>query len=315
MSHLVRHTCRRARAAWQQQQRQQSTNITASTQAPASSLLMTDSLLRNNDWTTTSTSSLLTSKLPASNGDLIHLEFAAKLQLTTSHPETSMISSTPPSTLSHVLLPHDGLSLRDNLESPSLTFAPASIGRVIGDFPSITPPVPSYRKIEIREPTKNVSIIISDGLGKDKAVVGDQPTATQEIIGDKMENVVKKEAIRILQIRRTKMNRHKLRKWRRKFRHLIKKRIEEKEKQEQKEMDDAVAAIHGDAEAFNPVDKVRSHIAMAKEMGYKVAYYENLAVTKWLKEKEAEDAANSTRFVDKNTERYRKYPPWEYEKF
>ena len=70
-----------------------------------------------------------------------------------------------------------------------------------------------------------------------------RPSATQEVIGDKMDNVIKKEAIRILQIRRTKMNKHKLRKWRRKFRHLIKKRIEEREKAEQKELDDTVAGI------------------------------------------------------------------------
>ena len=52
-----------------------------------------------------------------------------------------------------------------------------------------------------------------------------------------MDNLVKKEAIRILQIKRTKMNRHKLLKWRKKFKHMIKARIERKENSEKIRLD------------------------------------------------------------------------------
>jgi len=315
MSFLLRHACRRSRFAWQRQQQENADNVASSQFALRQ--LTTDARTRDDNRHSSSPAFPVITTTAAASSEWVHLEFDSKLRLSSVSPSTVSVTSASIgqpslSTQSAQKLLRDQPSLIQRLESLPLTFAPVSIGGV----PAIAPPLPPLSKTEIREPAKRVSIVISDGL-KEKAAVGDQPTSytNGEVIGDKMDNVVKKEAIRILQIRRTKMNRHKLRKWRRKYRHLIKKKIEEKEKRQKKEMDDSLAAIRGDADAFNPVDKVRQHIALAKEMGYKVTYYEDLAVTKWLKEKEAEDVANSKRFVDKNTERYRKYPPWEYEKF
>ena len=74
-------------------------------------------------------------------------------------------------------------------------------------------------------------------------------------------------------------------------------------------------AIHGDADTFNPVDKVRSHVELAKEMGYKVSFYQDLPLTKWLKEKEKADDSSKIRFENRNRERYRKKSPLEYEKY
>jgi len=252
--------------------------------------------------------------LMRSSLDNLHLEMDSKLRLTALPLTTSntLADGRPPSgTYSYLF------SLAPDPIPFNLKSSPSSIIPTVGDFPSssIAPSLPLRGQIEIREPTGNLTVVISDGR-KSQPVVGDQsPSATQEVIGDKMDNVIQKEAIRILQIRRTKMNKHKLRKWRRKFRHLIKKRIEEREKAEQKELDDTVARIRANADEFNPVDKVRHHIALAKEMGYRVTYYEELPLTKWLKEKEAEDAANAQRFDFRNRDRYRKYPPWETEKF
>jgi len=192
----------------------------------------------------------------------------------------------------------------------NLKSSPSTIGPGVVHPTPIVPP-------SIIEPTESVQIIISDKRSGEKVIVGDQPSPYDEveIIGDRMDNVVKKEAIRILQIKRTKMNRHKLLKWRKKFKHLIKTRIEKEEKQRKKELDDAVAAIHGDADVFNPVDKVRRHVELAKDMGYTVSFYKELPLTKWLKEKEEQDAASAIRFEDRNRERYRKKEQWEDEKF
>jgi len=249
--------------------------------------------------------------------DNLHLEMDSRLRLTPLPLTTSSIKADgrPPS--GTYSFPFNLLSPPPNPIPFNLKSSPSSIIPTVGDLPSssIAPSLPIRGQIEIREPTGNLTVVISDGR-KSQPVVGDQsPSATHEVIGDKMDNVIKKEAIRILQIRRTKMNKHKLRKWRRKFRHLIKKRIEEREKADQKELDDRVAGIRVNADEFNPVDKVRHHIALAKEMGYRVTYYEELPLTKWLKEKEAEDAANAQRFDFRNRDRYRKYPPWETEKF
>merc|ERR1711990_874669 len=157
------------------------------------------------------------------------------------------------------------------------------------------------------EPEKKISIKITDDRPTNhKIIVGDQPSADAvEIIGDRMDGLVKIEAIRIMQIRQQKMKKHKLRKWRIKFKHLIRKRIEAEEKAAQKELDDSVAAIHGDAHSFNPVDKVRRNVELAKQMGYNVDYYRQLPLTQWLKKKEEEDQAEKVRFVEKN--RYKKY--------
>ena len=56
-----------------------------------------------------------------------------------------------------------------------------------------------------------------------------------------MDNLIKKEAKIIMQIRRTKMNKHKLRKWRRKYRHFLKIKWETYEKRAAQALDDAVA--------------------------------------------------------------------------
>jgi len=308
MSQLLRHSCRRAVTAWQRQPTQQND---VALHASALRPLTTDS--RGRDVTNPNLPPSMVKSII--DNERITAEFNSKLRLSSlKAPFSSSIpvfSLRDQSVLSILDLPQENASQPAPLP---FTLAPSISG---GVQPSIAPPpLPIQQQKEIRDPVKEVTVVISDGH-PERAKIGDQPAenAAREIIGDKMENLVKKEAIRILQIRRTKMNRHKLRKWRRKYRHLIKLKIEEKEMKEKKEMDDTLSGIRGDAEAFNPVDKVRHHITLAKDMGYKVTYYENLPLTKWLKEKEAVDAGNSARFKDKNTERYRKYPPWEYEKF
>ena len=50
-------------------------------------------------------------------------------------------------------------------------------------------------------------------------------------------------------------------------------------------------------------------------MGYKATFYQELPLAKWLDEKKDKDAAEAERFTDRNRERYRKVPPWDYEKF
>jgi len=197
--------------------------------------------------------------------------------------------------------------------------SPSTIGPGIGQSSTtIAPPLPLNHVKEIIEPTNSIQIVISDKRPGEKIIVGDQPSpnAVVEIIGDQMDNLVKKEAIRGLQIKRTQMNRHKLLKWRKKYKHLIKNKIERREKQAQKELDESIAGIHKNADVFNPVDKVRRHVELAKEMGYGVTYYKELKLVKWLDSKDESDKRDQSIFNErKNEMRYRKMDPWEKEKW
>lgn len=190
-----------------------------------------------------------------------------------------------------------------------LKSSPSTVVPVDGPPPStIAPSLPWNRDKCIEDPTRGVPIVITDKRSGENVIVGDQPStnAVVEIIGDQMENTVKIEAKRILQIKRTKMNRHKLRKWRRKYRHLIKQKIERREREYQEGLNNDRRAIREYAEQFNPVDKVRRNIELAKNMGYKVSFYKDLPLTKWLEGKEEQDKQNVIRFEEKNRDRYRK---------
>jgi len=317
MAALLRYAYRGSRIVWRPQHPRQR-DVSSYPNSLDNAFLPITSILPSRQMTSYSSSSTVktTVPLPLTLDETIleKLDLERKLRIA-NQPKTDLATDIA---LDH-LIQSFFLDLMLDTNAPFyLKSSPVTIGPSNGEDPTaIAPPLPLNRVTIIDEPAKGVPIVISDKSPGEKVIVGDQPSpnAVVEIIGDRMDNVVKKEAKRILQIKRTKMNRHKLLKWRRKYKHLIKTRLEKKEKAEKKELDDAVAAIHGDADTFNPVDKVRRHVELAKEMGYKVSFYQDLPLTKWLKEKEKADDSSKIRFENRNRERYRKKSPLEYEKY
>jgi len=343
---LIRNACRMKRIPWQQQQQQQQTArhihdisvprhrtddfLSSAAFLPSRALTAQPRLNKSDDRLPLPLPlPLVAAERPAAPARLNDLDvqlanlydhFDLKLRLSSPvnlnvarHREVEVV---PASSLALPPLPP--------LPPPPLTrihakSSPGTVGSVVGDSPTaIAPPLRRDYRIPIVEPEKPVSVVISDGRQSgERVVIGDQLSSNSivEIIGDRMDNLIKKEAKIIMQIRRSKMNKHKLRKWRRKYRHFLKIKWETYEKRAAQALDDAVAAIHDDADKFNPVDKVRRNIDLAKEMGYKATFYQELPLAKWLDEKKDKDAAEAERFTDRNRERYRKIPPWDYEKF
>lgn len=313
MATLLRHACRQTRLLWRQQPQQQQ-DVAASLNAIDNALLPSIASTRSLTFSCHRNEGRFSNPPQASilNDDSIMDQLDIDKRLNISHSKTTPTAvRLEPLVLTLFVDPKVNTQLY-------LKSSQSSIGPVVGPSPTtIAPPLPSSEVKNIIEPTKGVPIVISDKRSGEKVIVGDQPSpnAVVEIIGDRMDNLVKKEAIRILQIKRTKMNRHKLLKWRKKFKHMIKARIERKENSEKMRLDRSLEGIHKEAEAFNPVTKVSHHVELAKNMGYKVSFYKEMPLTKWLEEKEKQDGDNEIRFEDRNRERYRKLPPWDYEKF
>jgi hypothetical protein len=177
-----------------------------------------------------------------------------------------------------------------------------------------TPQPGGLSKAPVSSPT--LPSLVSIGDNKKRNKIGDLSSSNIEVQDDPTRVIIKKEAIRMLQIRRTKMNKHKLRKWRVKFKHRIRLKIAENEAKEKKEEEQALAAIHGEAASFNPVEKVHRNVELAKGMGYNVTFYQNLLVNQWLEKKKKEDEAKSLRFTVKDRNRKdMKFRPWLVEKY
>ena len=104
--------------------------------------------------------------------DSLHLEMDSKLRLTPLPLTTSntLADGRPPSgTYSYLF------SLAPDPIPFNLKSSPSSIIPTVGDLPSssIAPPLPIRGQIEIKEPTGNLTVVISDGR-KSQPVVGDQ---------------------------------------------------------------------------------------------------------------------------------------------
>ena len=167
MSQLLRHSCRRAVTAWQRQPTQQND---VALHASALRPLTTDS--RGRDVTNPNLPPSMVKSI--TDNERLTAEFNSKLRPSSSSkaPFSSSIpvfSLRDQSVLSILDLPQENASQPAPLP---FTLAPSISG---GVQPSIAPPpLPIQQQKEIRDPVKEVTVVISDGR-PEQAKIGDQP--------------------------------------------------------------------------------------------------------------------------------------------